>query len=115
MYSTGRKKMSDANIVNLCDAFIDAIENDALKIIEASLTVKESHMLAAEAATATAGGRFYGIIGMAEVFASAAYRIAHENIAASNLDLTFVDDDTVQELQNYSAPNMAKLVTLARA
>ena len=33
--------MSDSNIVNLCDAFIDAIENDALKIIEASLTVEE--------------------------------------------------------------------------
>ncbi|MCS5597682.1 MAG: hypothetical protein NZ828_10540 [Alphaproteobacteria bacterium] len=107
--------MSDANIVNLCEAFIDAIDNDDLKIVEASLTVEESHMLASEAAMATAGGRFYGVIGMAEVFASVAYRIAHENVAASSLDLAFIDEDTVRELQSYSAPYMAKLVELARA
>ena len=107
-----------ANIVNLCESFMDAVEtgpDDFVTALEDGMTDDEGIDMVNAAFMPMAGGRDDGIIEIAEIFATAAYRLGREDDAAALIDLALTDGVSSLHLRRKAAPNMAKLVDLARA
>ncbi len=113
--------MSLRKLANLCDDFVTAAgfpladQPGLAKDVEDSMNDDENNNMAAAVFTAMAGGVDDSTIEVAEIFATVAYRLSREDEAAAFIDVAQTDAGTAQEFRTQYAPNMAKLVELARA
>lgn len=112
--------MSLTKLATLCDDFMDAadfplsMQPGLADDIESAMTDAEKDVLGQSMITALGGNGDDSTISLAEVFATVAYRLSRESEAAAYINVTQTDAQTAQDLRAKSAPNMAKLVDLAR-
>jgi hypothetical protein len=112
--------MSLTKLAALCDDFMGAadfplaMQSGLADDIEGAMTDAERDVLGQSMLMALGGNVDNSTVNLAEVFATVAYRLSREDEAAAYINVTQTDGQTAQELRAKSAPNMAKLVELAR-
>lgn len=113
--------MSLRKLAKLCDEFVTAagfplaMSPGLARDVENAMNDRENEKMAAATFGALGGDMDNSTIKVAEIFAKVAIRLSRENEAAAFIDVSRTDANTSQELRQNRAPNVAKLVDLARA